>query len=586
MTKLQGALLIGLTVLAFGLRVWAADQVAPYVPDTQIIREAMGLGQGLAGGAAFDLGLEGAGKYPLGLPYFLLAIYGAIFVAGRLSGVFHSVHDFTGWLFLNRVALHVVAVALISGLSALTVPVAFFIARRFEKQTTPWIAAAWVTLSLTLIQFSHQARPHVPVAFFSLLTIYFSLRIYETGALRDYLLAGVAAALACGTLQIGVLALIPLIAAHGLRTDWHRLKTAFRSLLNWRLAAALAEVALGVLLAYPQLVTRPTSVVAVVRGYGGQPAIVLGGRIGASLDAFQLAHLPKNFAYLSGYDPLMVAFGLLALVYFLFKPAQRSPHLILLSFAGVFIVIFGLVGFTQPHYFSPVSPVLAILGARLLTDLMHYVGRAIPTRLPALTIGLGALAVLPMGLYALRLDYLLGQSDTRSQARDWIEANLAAGSEIGTEFRLEMYPTQDSIRRQETEAPGFMGTREQWLSQLPANAYPRPAFALTNLDAYPVKTMALVEELVARHHVEYLVFEQYVALPRRKYAAYEYALTQATRVAVFCPAHPLEIGHYYNLPGTLSTPWTELWTVQSPGPIVQIFSMNPPTGEQPRLPTC
>src|SRR5258706_10226338 len=114
MTKIQVYCLVALTVLAFGLRIWAAEQVAPYVPDTQIIREALDLGQRLAtGSTVFDVGLDNSAKYPMILPYSLLTIYGAIFVGGRPAGYFPSVQQFTGWLFLNRIAIHVVTVSFI-----------------------------------------------------------------------------------------------------------------------------------------------------------------------------------------------------------------------------------------------------------------------------------------------------------------------------------------------------------------------------------------------------------------------------------------------------------------------------------------
>ncbi len=587
MTKTQGVALSGLMVLAFGLRVWGADEVAPYVPDTQIIREAMDLGQKLATGSAiFDVGLGDTDKYPLVLPYLILAIYGTIFEVGRLLGTFHSLQDFVGWLFINRIQMHVVAVSFISLLSTLTVPLAFFIARRFEAHIAPWVAAIGVTFSLLLIQFSHHARPHVALAFFILLTLYFSIRIYETGSLWAYIAAGGSAALAGGTLQNGMLVILPLIVAHLLRMDWRDFTSIVKTAINRQSLIAMAVLGLGLLLAYPQIVFRSHGVVSVVTASNGQPALLFGGQTGFAMDGFQLKYLPQNIGALLGNEPILATLGLIGLIYYCFRPEHRAEHLILASFGIVFSLIFGLLSFTLPHYFSPLVAVLAIVAGHLLTDLNRICALKLPRIAPALTIGVGGFLLLSSVVYAFRLDYLLGQSDTRSQARDWILDNLQAGSEVASDFRLEMYPTQASILRQENEMPDTLGTREQWLSQLPQTAYPAPAFALTQLDVYPIKEMTALDTLMTKHQIQYLVFEQPAEQSRQNSLVYDYALSQGTRVAVFCPHHPTDPWLAYTLPDDIPAPWVELWQVDSPGPLVQIFSMQPSPVQQPRLSVC
>jgi hypothetical protein len=93
-------------------------------------------------------------------------------------------------------------------------------------------------------------------------------------------------------------------------------------------------------------------------------------------------------------------------------------------------------------------------------------------------------------------------------------------------------------------------------------------------------------DLVARHQIQYLVFEQYQAMGRNDSTIYNYALMHGMRVAVFCPGAPLDETTYYALPDDISGPWVSLWRVQYPGPIVQIFSMQTSSAEQPPWPSC
>jgi 4-amino-4-deoxy-L-arabinose transferase-like glycosyltransferase len=575
MTAWQRWGVFGLTVVALCLRLWGADQAAPYVPDTQIIREALDLGQKLANGSAnFDIGLGGASKYPYVLPYLLLPVYGVILIGGRVSGVFHSTQDFVSWLFLNRVAIHVVTVTLIASLSALMVPVTFAIARRFNRGLGPWLAATFVTFSVTLIHFSHHARPHLPLAFFILLALYFSLRVYDTKSLRHYILAGGSVALAIGTLQSGVLAVVPFGVAHLLGIDFRHRKDWYKSLITKPLVAGLGAMLVGCIAAYPQLLLSPQSVIKLVDTSDGQTAVVVGGQTGTALDGFQLNYLPKNLGYLFGYEPITAALGIIGMVWFLARPQVKTDHLILVSLAGVFLVLFGLLRFTLPHYFSPLVPVLAIFAARMVADFESVIDQRWPS-FAFLNSGVfSGILIVPMIVSSLRLDYVLGQVDTRTQAQNWITANVPIGSAIGTDFRFELYPTQESIRLQQSETNTVLGTREQWLSNLSSAKYPAPAFAITNLDVYEIDTLAQFSDLVNRHQLQYVAFEQYQIELANLLPVEEYAVKNGTRVAYFCPGSPLKENLNYALPDDITWPWWAMWQMDFPGPIVQIFSLQ------------
>src|SRR5258708_16179887 len=148
-----GGGLVALTLLGYGLRMYGAGSSINYIPDTQIIREALDFGQALAGGRAFDVNMGDSLKYPLTLPYFLLGVYGLLFAGGYVSGSLPSVRAFTNFLFLQRETVHLISVTALNLINVAAIPLAFVAARRLDNRHSGWLAASLVTFDLILVQF-------------------------------------------------------------------------------------------------------------------------------------------------------------------------------------------------------------------------------------------------------------------------------------------------------------------------------------------------------------------------------------------------------------------------------------------------
>ncbi len=85
----------GLLLLAAGLRFWGLDHGLPrnYVPDTTVVRAALSLGAGTNPFRGESLPTQ----YPYLVPYGLFAVYGAGYLAGRVTGSFSNVGDFEAY---------------------------------------------------------------------------------------------------------------------------------------------------------------------------------------------------------------------------------------------------------------------------------------------------------------------------------------------------------------------------------------------------------------------------------------------------------------------------------------------------------
>jgi hypothetical protein len=87
------------------------------------------------------------------------------------------------------------------------VPATYWLARFFLAPGWSLLAAAFAATSLLHAAFTQLARPHGPVTTFILLTVVASIHLRRQPSWKWYLLAGLSAALALGSLQSGLFAL-------------------------------------------------------------------------------------------------------------------------------------------------------------------------------------------------------------------------------------------------------------------------------------------------------------------------------------------------------------------------------------------
>ncbi|MFT5284620.1 MAG: hypothetical protein ACI8TQ_000777 [Planctomycetota bacterium] len=132
-------------------------------------------------------------------------------------------------------------------LSVCLIPLTFFLARHFLSPWWAFTAAAFITTSLLHHSFSQQARPHGPLATFTVLGVLSLFALLRRPTLKRYLWAGIACGLAVACLHNGAAILIPALLAHLLATRNQNLKSHLRALLP------LAPIFLLLLLCYPFL---------------------------------------------------------------------------------------------------------------------------------------------------------------------------------------------------------------------------------------------------------------------------------------------------------------------------------------------
>lgn len=146
-----------LVALALLLRLAPIDHGMPrtYVPDTHMVRNALGMLKDK------DLAppVNRYSSYPYLVPYLLMPVYGAEYVAGRALGAWDGAQEFGDAVATDARLTAMPARALMALCGALTALALLCAALRAELGAGAW-AAAWLCATCLLnVQFSTQERP-------------------------------------------------------------------------------------------------------------------------------------------------------------------------------------------------------------------------------------------------------------------------------------------------------------------------------------------------------------------------------------------------------------------------------------------
>lgn len=334
-------------------------------------------------------------------------------------------------------------------LGALTIPIVFLLARRFRDRAVGIIAAALMTVLYFHVRDSHFGVPDTLTTLFAAAAVWLSVRTCQTRRSLDLMSAGLCAGLAAGAKYTTVIVAIAVIAAALLtRTTWRlRLK---------RLFVAASGMVAGFIIGYPNILINPAIFIKDIS--------FLFARVGEGFEGWRI--VPDNSAvfYLDtllwSTGPVAVILTGVGLIAALVR--HRAEDWILISFP---VAYFAVMSLSQGHfgrYLLPILPLLTVLIAdaawRVLPQIIRL--RQSPFALKvAQPIGLAALLLvfIPNLLNSLRLDWLLAQSDTRNLAKQWVEANIPAGTRIAIEWPYHTPPLSNGY----TIPPE--STREYWI---------------------------------------------------------------------------------------------------------------------------
>jgi 4-amino-4-deoxy-L-arabinose transferase-like glycosyltransferase len=246
-----------------------------------------------------------------------------------------------------------------------TVALTFALGRRVYGGRVGMVAAAFVALMVAHVQQAHFYTADVVLAFFALGALLFAVRLAAQGRSRDAWLAGAWVGLALGTKFSAALLALPLgaacaAAARGAGSGWRR------GLQGG--AAALAAFALTnpfALLAFPVFWGNLAEQASIARGVLDVPYT---RQFHATWP--YLYPLVQQLRWGMGWPLGLIACnGLAYAVWRAVREPPRREEWVLLAWVVPGFALFGALYAKFPRYLLPLTPLLAIDGARMLTAL-------------------------------------------------------------------------------------------------------------------------------------------------------------------------------------------------------------------------
>ncbi len=592
-----------LTAVLFALSL---DHGLPhrYVPDDTVVRCALGMARDAADGAGLAALVPPGAQYttyPYLLPYLDLGALAVRYVVGRVSGEWAGAGAFAEAVFADP-GIAWLPGRIVTVLLALLLPWGVYRAAKELRRPRgeAALAALLAGTSLMVVQVAHTVRPWAPTLGFAALALALGLRLQRRRRARDVAAAGLAAALAASTFQVGLLYLaVPVVAlgvALGRAPAGERRGLVVGGLLG--LAAAVLVLAV---LGYPYKWVHGADSGA---GHQTGESALLEDADGAVVDiggqAFGLtllsgARLGTVLRSWLGADPVLALAGLAGLLLWLRCRTLRAANLLLVVVPGVLATaLFLLYDGSHVRYLMTATPFLALGAGRLVA--------ALARRGPAAAGFAWLLLALPI-VQAVRLDVLLGREDTRTlAARELLEhigpEDVAAVDGLGSQYGPPMRPRAETLvavlEDQTARAVGpeqaglvWLGRAEQRIVEEAEAGLPPPPDARRllpiqrywrYLSYYPSDFLfgeapVSLEAWMADWGVD--VYVRVDRAPRAEPRAPVDAFTAAHGVPIYerSPTgrtDPAEAA----LPTDMDFALTQLWTYERPGPWIRAWRLD------------
>ncbi|MEO7192888.1 MAG: glycosyltransferase family 39 protein [Vicinamibacterales bacterium] len=563
--------LAGVVACAVGLRSIGLGYGLPavYNPDEiAILTRALSLGQ---------TGLDPRNfLYPSLYFYALFVWEGLWFVVGRLLGIFGSLSAFERTFFVDPSSLYMAGRVLTVICGSATVIGVYRLTTSLFSRAGGVAAALLLATSPLAVRDAHYVKHDVPVTLLIVLTHVVLARDLMTrpqAARRRPWLAGILTGLALSTHYYAVFLALPVAfvqltpLAHG-----EPMRPRLRRLLAAGLAAAAAFA-----LTSPFLMMEPAR---------AWQDIVENRRIVIDRATSHAGPFGSLGFYLTWLweDATSRMTSVLALAGCGVALWRRGPALALtLVFPLAFLAF---IANTVPasRYLNPVVPFVCVLAGAAVSMLVakgHTAGRLA-------TAVVVAAALAEAGVASVRTDLFFRQTDTRTLARQWIEAELPEGTSILVQpYSVPLRPSVAALREALTAHLGSPDrATPKFKRQLELDPYPTPAYRTLYLGdggMDPEKIYVSPSEFLTRgleplreRTVTHVVLKQYNVQDPAMRPLLEALQREGRLVARFSPYRPNIVWTEFvaTAPFVHNTDARVAPALERPGPIIEIWTIH------------
>jgi 4-amino-4-deoxy-L-arabinose transferase-like glycosyltransferase len=289
------------------------------------------------------------------------------------------------------------------------------------------LAAAIEAVAFLPVFYAHLALNDVPTLAPLTLSLLGTAGVVRKGRARDYLIAGLGLGLACASKYTAGIVLVPLVIAVIARYLDGDAPAKRRDVVGLVLAGATALAAF--VLANPYAILDYASFHAELVHQSAQSSESQ-GKLGAPKDGGLLYYL-WSFTWGLGWLPALAALGGALSIW----RSQRRLGWLLVPAALVFLAFMGIQGRYFGRWLLPIFPIVCLLGAFFVVQLIDRLGRFISARPARVALGCAVVAaLLAQGLlYSIHSGKVLSRTDTRTLTRSWMLAHIPKGAPIVVE---------------------------------------------------------------------------------------------------------------------------------------------------------
>jgi 4-amino-4-deoxy-L-arabinose transferase-like glycosyltransferase len=408
-------ILIFVLVVGLALRVWGLFYDLPYgFNGTEPIftKEALRL-------AAQRTLQPRSYIYPPLFSYLLLAVYGAAYILGRLTGLVAGAQQFA-FLYLTRPGYFALAGRLLSTtLGMLTILIVYRLGRVSFGQKIGLYAAGLMALSPVHVRFSQLATGDALMTFLAagscLLATEYLLRRRSYATILS---AGFVAGLSVAAKYNAGFVVLFVLGAYLLRA-WQKHTPWWQVLFTPELLGLGLAVVVGFWVGIPSAVKD-------------WPAILQDLRInGIYADVGKVIDTRPAFLWLLEDMVRLELLGGIAMLAGLVYALRRHEPFDLIGLTLVMPSLLYVGSFNREglYYALPAFPILAVWAARLFADLDRLLPLGSTKRIRSGLLAFLVTAILAFGVVAW-LDIKAGFTDTRVLAKEWIESHIPRGTKI------------------------------------------------------------------------------------------------------------------------------------------------------------
>ncbi|MDD5643856.1 MAG: glycosyltransferase family 39 protein [bacterium] len=417
--------------LAVALRVWGLGFGLPdilHADEPIVVNKAMSFGTG-------DFNPHWFLIPPL-TSYMLFILYGIFFLAGHISGFFHSTEDFislylsdpTYFYLIGRFFLGVVP-------SIISVLMVRKIAKEVSGNEDISIAAAFfLSVTFLFVRDAHYIYADMPRIASMLCAIFYYVKISKGNKTADYVSASFFTGLAVAFKYNSALLVFPFFAAFFMgrnaeQTHSRKIKKLFLSVF--------IMFAVYILLNPFSLLDFKTF----INDFKNQSS---------QMSAAGICH-HVSYSLLHGMSLSLLACSALGIARELYMKNKTALILIIFIAAEYAALVF----FSQPHarYVLPLIPVLCYFAASFIYNLSRILSG--DSRRTVWFVVICLVMSAPTFIKTCYSDYLFSAGDTRKEAKRWIEENIRKGEKIAldhTFFGPALLPDKSQIQHKITLA--------------------------------------------------------------------------------------------------------------------------------------